>query len=179
VSKPALILSALFLAGCGAQRDVRVNAAPKTGTYAYSLPADLRAAYVRSDTGVRVCSEPSPDVALKSTAELGATLANKTPTTDQSAKLESSLLVEVVQLAGRNSRTLMAREVLYRICETSANLDLDPAATTQLWTMAIEYLQKYAELEIQAEITAQRKAEAAAKASEEEIQRLKLQRSPD
>jgi Tfp pilus assembly protein PilZ len=77
-----------------------------------------RGAYVFSDDGkTRVCAEPAPDAVYNFVNKLEAGV--KTEGVDTSAKGE--LTANALALAGRDRTVLVAREMLYRICEMNAN----------------------------------------------------------
>jgi len=116
-----------------------------------TMPADQRAIFVRpkpiestapepasepgkpqmpplKDGGPTVlCAEPVPDLALSSLSEISAKLAAAADTLGDAAKPSinaeylNKLNVTASELAGRNSTVLLTRDLLYRLCEMTAN----------------------------------------------------------
>lgn len=128
MTKSAIIGAiALLIAGCSLpQRRVELLELPAGGEV-LSYPADLRGAYVVNG---RTCAEPVPDVALASTSQLAGTLKLLSET-GQSAEATATadLAAKVAELSGRTSLVLLARDLMYRICE----LGLDQATSVELF----------------------------------------------
>lgn len=101
---------------------------PKAGVVvALSMPADLRATYVRTSADGRsyvFCAEPAPDVALSSIVKFEA--EGRAPgETNPSGKLVSGATTTSDELSGRSQTVLLARELLYRNCELLSNGVID------------------------------------------------------
>jgi len=122
------VLTLSGLAGCGLlpQKQARVDRDEK-GVTVVTYPAELRGAYViPKNQQVSVCSEPAPDVALSTVAEISGKLG---AVVDPSKKLEAEaaarVTTEAMALAGRTQLVLIAREMLYSLCTVSQNTNLD------------------------------------------------------
>ena len=99
--------------------------------------ATIRGAFlVPAEQKLRVCAEPMPDAALDQTLAVLFELAHKGKFTfgnkkklaiaiesDNSAKSSRTLTLKANELGGRNPTVLIARELLYRLCELTINVD--------------------------------------------------------
>lgn len=122
VSGISVLLSACAL---WPQKDVRVERLDD-GVAVVSYPAEMRGAYiVPKGKPDFVCSEPAPDVALKSVAELSGKLSTQVQgETKISAEAAAKVTTDAIQLAGRTQLVLVAREMLYSLCSVSRNNNL-------------------------------------------------------
>lgn len=124
----SIALSLFGLSGCGLlpQKQARVDRNDK-GVTVVTYPAELRGAYViPRDQKISVCSEPAPDVALSTVAEISGKLgAAVDPTKKLEAEAAAQVTTEAMALAGRTQLVLIAREMLYSLCTVSQNTDLD------------------------------------------------------
>lgn len=140
------IIHLCMLLGIAACSGPRVYDLPKGERIALAMPSDFRAIYYSHD-GRRFCAEPAPDTALDSVtkfvnratggrgfsdlpASSPAATGDEPPSQPSSSdtvggQLQTSLDLQrtTVQLAGRTQLVVLARELLYRACELSANAD--------------------------------------------------------
>lgn len=133
-----LLAIVALLAGCSLpQRRVELLEL-SGGGQVVSYPADLRGAYV---VGGRTCAEPVPDVALASNSDLTAALkllseTGQTAEATAAAKLAS----KVVELSGRTQLVLLARDVLFRVCEMGA----DEQTSVALFNRVVDMIERLA-----------------------------------
>jgi len=130
----ALVVSGLTGCGLFPQKQARVQR-DESGLTIVTYPAELRGAYVvPKGQQVSVCSEPAPDVALSTVAEISGKLA---ATVDPSKKLEAEaaakVTTEAMALAGRTQLVLIAREMLYSLCTVSQNTNLDKESVQAIY----------------------------------------------
>lgn len=104
-------------------------------------PASRRATYFADPQGnLRYCAEPMPDatsdqshtatvdLAQSGSAEVGKGGASIKGSTSNSSKIASDQKTTSKEMAGRSSAVLLARELMYRLCELSLNFKPgDPA----------------------------------------------------
>lgn len=133
---PRILLVAALLAGCALpQRRVEVLDLPNRDQV-ISYPADLRGAYV---TDGRTCAEPVPDVALASTSQLAGALKLLSETGQTAeATATADLAAKVAELSGRTSLVLLARDLMYRICE----LGLDQQTSVALFNRVADLVER-------------------------------------
>jgi hypothetical protein len=129
--------AAVLLSACSLfpQKDVRL-ASLKDGVTVVSYPAEMRGAYIIPRQGQdTICSEPAPDVALKSVAELSSKLtANVQGETKLDAEAAAKVTTEAIQLAGRTQLVLVARDMLYSLCSVSRNNDFTPEQVKDIYS---------------------------------------------
>ncbi len=127
---------ALLLAGCALpQRRVELLELPNGGQVV-SYPADLRGAYVVNG---RTCAEPVPDVALVSTEKLTGALKLLSETGQTiEASAQADLAAKVAELSGRTSLVLLARDLLFRLCE----MGVDQQASVALFNRVADLVER-------------------------------------
>jgi hypothetical protein len=152
-------IAALLVAGCALpQRSVEIFAL-SNGTEVVSYPADLRGAYA---VGSKVCAEPVPDVAMASTEKLtGAVKLLSATGQSIEANAAANLAASVAELTGRTQLVLLARDLLYRVCEAGLNNpDLDQAALFERVADLVEALGRAEENRAAADAATARRLEA-------------------
>lgn len=136
----ALLLTgiAVGLSACVATRPSTRNSrfnsefSPQIG-YA-ATHADTRLAYFKPTDGSGFCAEPMPDALREETFRLLADMKHKGSVTikardrvevsvgtDDQRRLELERAQLMREMAGRNDRVLVARELMYRLCELNLN----------------------------------------------------------
>lgn len=122
----ALIVFGLTACGLLPQKQARINR-DESGLTIVTYPAELRGAYViPQGQNVAVCSEPAPDVALSTVAEISGKLGVAVdPTRKLDAEAAAKVTSEAMALAGRTQLVLIAREMLYSLCTVSQNTNLE------------------------------------------------------
>jgi hypothetical protein len=143
------------LAGCGAfsrpAQDKTEIFVTKAGVDVVSYTGTLRGAYVLPPgSQARFCAEPAPDVSLDTLKEIAANLKATAETVGSVAKpaieggIESKITTKALELQGRTALVVLARDLLYRLCELSLNHPPDSeaykAAATQ-YTQVLEVIQ--------------------------------------
>lgn len=86
-------------------------------------------------SGIMLCAEPVPDVALEHT---NSVLAKVDIPESASAEVKAEFASSVVQLAGRTQTVLLLREAMYRLCEQSINGNIGADAVAELFKSILE-----------------------------------------
>ena len=160
----ALIVTVFFSFGCGTPQKFVVKKTMDVGeNTALTYPADLRGAYfLQVDNRMRYCAEPFPDVTMSSLNKMIADLTAKLKTGDDlTAKMVHELNVTAAELAGRTQLVLLARELLYRICELSINYPDDQAGlekATKLYGEVLNVLKDLGEADRAKAVTSEAEA---------------------
>jgi len=133
----------LLLAGCALPQRQATLLEVDASTQVVAYPADLRGAYLVTGAGVRMCAEPAPDIALASTEKLTGALTMLSETGQQlEASAAADLAAQVVTLAGRSSLVLLARDLLFRLCEAGGNNGLDQATYVALFSRVTDLVER-------------------------------------
>lgn len=149
----------LSLSGCaGFTSPARKHVLETDTAYWFDYDASRRGAFmIPSDDqnvkkNVKICAEPSPDVALQILDKFKLTVSiEKIPVSGQ-----ADISQQVIQLAGRGQSILFLREALYRLCEVSLNNQLTKEQILEMYKQVIEVSSKLAEAELtkaEAELT--------------------------
>jgi hypothetical protein len=114
---------------------VDLPGATGTGRALYA-PSDERATYFAAkDQPLRYCAEPMPDTASdrattttvegthKGAVEFGNDAVAVKVDSENSLKAGRELKITSKEMAGRNPTVLLAREMMYRLCEVGLNFD--------------------------------------------------------
>lgn len=120
------------VAGCGVfgrpAQDKTELYVTKGGVDIVSYTGTLRGAYVLPPgSQARFCAEPAPDVSLDTLKEIAATLKATAETVGNVAKpsieagIDSKITTKALELQGRTALVVLARDLLYRLCELSLN----------------------------------------------------------
>lgn len=136
-----LLLAALLLAACqnltppALKRGISVE----KGTW-FVYAADRRGATMvprdaSGNTGVILCAEPVPDIALENLSKIVAKV-----TTPQGVSGEGSAEFSsaVIELAGRTQNILFLREAMYRLCEQGMNGFLSREQVAESYVKVLE-----------------------------------------
>jgi hypothetical protein len=120
---------ALLVSACGTAQDTPSLITTSSGVDAIVHTSSLRSVLVHTDPKgrVRYCAEPAPDVALDTIREITAALKAKAdvlggvskPELDANATYK--LTATARELAGRSMSVVLARDLLFRLCELSIN----------------------------------------------------------
>lgn len=104
--------------------------------YWFDYDASRRGAVIVPTTAsIKMCSEPSPDVALTLISKLEASL-EKTGAGKAGGSAEFS--ASVVKLAERTQMVMFLREALYRLCEQSLNQQFTPSEVLTTYNKVID-----------------------------------------
>ena len=152
-----LALASLLLGGCANfTSPTQTNVLEQGKPYYMSTDASRRGAVVYPlSTGIKVCAEPSPDVAMNLVSKLDLKL-EKTGigTVDAGADVTAN----VVKLAERGQMVMFLRESLYRLCEVSLNQQLTSEQVLQTYNAALKLATDLAKIEQTKAETANAKA---------------------
>jgi hypothetical protein len=136
-----VVFVSLALSGCGSSglfgEDSSATVLDRDGLDVVLDRSDKQA-YVFKDTDgtERFCRSPAPDFAV--TASEGVSLGVSGRGVGEDAS-EGAL-----GLGGRNPEVLVARELLYRACELSLNLNADPKTTRAIYTQFLNAIKDIA-----------------------------------
>lgn len=139
----ALLLPLALLGGCAGQGLLQSQPATEVinrqGVDALSQPPGRRTTYFKDHGSIeRFCRDANPDFAT--TASEGVTLGIM-PTGRGVANDEAR---GALALGGRNPEVLIARELLYRACELTLNINADSALTLQIYERFLQSIEKIA-----------------------------------
>lgn len=118
------------LEGCVAGQRAKPVVIERDGVTSISTSAELQTAYVKNRMhSERFCAGPGTDAVSTAVSglSLGVTGAGTGEEVGESSKRGA------MALGGRNPEVLLARELLYRACELSMNLNADQALTMQIY----------------------------------------------
>lgn len=82
---------------------------------------------------IRLCAEPSPDVALARSQEILAKVSYQ----NMPAELQVTMAEQIVALGKRTETVMFLRESLFRLCELSQNGDLNNGDLKELYEKVI------------------------------------------
>lgn len=126
---------ALALTGCAA-----ISPPPegklfeRAGVSMVVAPANSRETYFSDPKSQeRHCRAPSPDVSITASEGFSVSGALPTPTGGKDAGVSDAATQGALSLGGRNPAVLITRELMYRACELSNNLNLSAAETLKLY----------------------------------------------
>jgi len=118
----------LLLCGCSAANLGTQQFSPSPGFQAVLHDDNLQGSYFRTGRSTTVvCLLPDPDVAQSRSDGFSFALAG-----GESAGVDDA--TRAAALGGRNPEVLVARELMYRACELSSNLDADYEQTRSIYT---------------------------------------------
>lgn len=87
----------------------------------------------------RICKTPSPDVLAGDTQSDGMSLAGLLPSASSgNSSLTESQGFSSTTLGGRTPSVLITRDVLYRICEMTSNLQMNSEDTVKAYFSALD-----------------------------------------
>ncbi len=134
--------AALMLTACVADEeriDLSAHAYKGEGLTVVSNHPDVLNTYIkRPGSGHRYCLKPDPDVAVDYTSSFGlGGGANAV-----SGKFSADDGAGDKALGGRSQNVLMAREMLYRACELSLNVNADKNETIAIYEKTLRSLER-------------------------------------
>lgn len=140
----ALASTVLFLSGCAGPQSLLYTAPPtevidRQGVDALSQPAGRRTTYFKDHGSIeRFCRDTSPDFAITASEgiSLGVGPVGRGVANDESRG--------AMGLGGRNPEVLVARELLYRACELSLNINADPKLTLHIYERFLKTIERLA-----------------------------------
>jgi len=131
----------LLISGCGALKPPPEGKLfERGGVSMVVIPGGSRETYFSDPSSLeRHCRAPSPDVSL--TASEGVALNVPSPT-GKGVGLNEDASTGALGLGGRSPAVLISRELLYRACELSNNLNLPPDQALKLFRDAMDVIIK-------------------------------------
>jgi len=137
--------------GGATQEEAKLVTTRQAGAEVLTYPGSLRGAYLfKPGSSAKFCAEPPPDVALNTLKDISANLkaaaqasaaAGAAPQGSIDTGVSSKVTTDVVQLAGRTQLILLARELLYRICELSAQGErFDSGAAQRMYSDVLKLI---------------------------------------
>lgn len=108
-----VIVCSIFISGC-----VYFDTYDNNNFFAGDSTAEERVIWLKKDKLARVCSEPSPDVAVSTLLKV---YAEANDGTGRNAKIGTELASAIVRLGDRSIGVQMLRDWTYRMCEAWAN----------------------------------------------------------
>jgi len=151
-----LAISMLVLGGCNVLGGtVKKNTLDEAGITVLSYNADTRGAFFAHKDNIKFCAEPAPDIALNRSVKAAGEISGNIKGVDAAAKANAELASQVVELAGRNSTVVLARELLYRTCEQAAAGHLEPEDVLANYNKVVDLIRVLAEAD---KISAEAKA---------------------
>lgn len=131
----------LMLSGCGAIKPPPEGKLfERGGVSMIVIPGGSRETYFSDPSSLeRHCRAPSPDVSL--TASEGVALNVPSPA-GKGVGLNEDASTGALGLGGRSPAVLISRELLYRACELSNNLNLPPDQALKLFRDAMDVIVK-------------------------------------
>jgi hypothetical protein len=138
----ALVMVLLGTSGCGSLLNGKYTGQlfDRAGIDVVLSPSDYQEIIIK-DAGSkeRSCLAPGPDVSVSGSAGLNLGIgAPAAPKETIGADVSRGAL----GLGGRNPEVLIARELMFRACELSLNLNADEATTLRIYTRFIEAIEK-------------------------------------
>ncbi|UZD97925.1 hypothetical protein LOY64_13340 [Pseudomonas corrugata] len=168
MKKLSLVLALVSLAGCANfTSPARKSSVDITEGVWFDYDGSRRGAIlIPSTTKVRICSEPSPDVALNLVSKLSGTIKkSEVGEATGNAEFNSS----VVKLAERTQMIMFLRESLYRLCEQSLARDYTNAEVLAAYNRTIDTAVEIIKLDRAKADTEKAKAEAVSQAIQQGV----------
>ena len=165
-----IVVFALTISGCATFSAPSSSKELKPSqSYWMSYDASRRGSIiVASDSKVKTCAEPAPDVAMSFVNALKGDF--KLPGGTAATGVDATLNATAMALAGRDDVVLLAREALFRICEASINGTIQPSDVKPLFEDVFKQVEAIAVAQAN-----KAKSDAAAEKSKTEQLRLQLQ----
>lgn len=130
------IVTAGLLSGCSTSAKLQ-HSHSLVDSRLISMPADQIAAFTKQHaSSARVCVQTDVDLGKAHSQGFGASYGNV-------GVHESGNTAEAV-LGGRSAAVLITRELLYRACELSLNLNMDTQSTLDFYLKALEVVKAIA-----------------------------------
>lgn len=145
IAKLALVMVLLGTSGCGSLGSLlngkyTGQLVDRAGIDIVLSPSDYQEILIK-DAGSkeRACLAPGPDFSV--TASGGVNLSTGAPTGPKEA-IGAEVSRGALGLGGRNPEVLIARELMFRACELSLNLNADEATTLHIYMRFLEAIEK-------------------------------------
>jgi len=136
---PIFILVALLLTGCASVLPKKGIIFERQGVSTLLVAPEMREIYFNDQSSSeRHCQAPGPDASIESSSGIsfGASVAGNSDTlSDKSGQAG-------LAFGGRNPAVLIARELMYRACELSSNLNADQKTTLFIYERFLQSIEK-------------------------------------
>lgn len=130
MKKLILILSSLiFLSSCTGYNTRAKLITINDDVNIVDYDASRRGAYIKKNNTIKICAEPSPDIAVA--------IANQFKFVKDDASLTLRLAESIDKIANRSNELELMREAMYRVCELSTNYTIDAAQAISLFEKII------------------------------------------
>lgn len=133
-------LGLFLLCGCAGFGTTKIDVVDSNKKQLVFIDANRRALITSGgDSSVKICAEPSPDVAANIKDILAATANLKSPATntEASANVNHEANLAIAQLINRSQGLQNFRDALYRACEARLNGFIDNKQFVLLYNNAI------------------------------------------
>jgi len=132
----------LFLSGCG-MLSSHANKTTLVDRQGIDVVMDHNTGvgFIITDPSVkeRICKTPNPDVLAGETKSEGMSIAGLMPSASSGTNsLTESQGFSATTLGGRTPSVLITRDILYRICEMTSNLQLNSEDTVKAYLSALD-----------------------------------------
>lgn len=139
----APLAAGFLLSGCGVgslfDSQPAAQVFDRDGVDVVSEPTDRRATFFKDIKSTeRFCRTPGPDYAV--TASEGVSLGIGLPT-GGAKQVGEDAGQGALSLGGRNPEVLLAREMLYRACELSLNINADGPTTQKIYARFLKAIE--------------------------------------
>ncbi len=118
----------------------------RDGIDAILAASDRRVMIIKDHASTeRVCLAPGPDYSVTSSRGVDVGMGGGLPVgPKQTEHFGGDVSRGALSLGGRNPGVLIARELMYRACELSMNLNADAATTIKIYIRSLEPIEKIA-----------------------------------
>lgn len=143
LARVTLILFSTLLSGCSELYEPRPQRLELQERTVFSQTSSVRNTYV-FDKGrrYRFCAEPSPDAGFTQQEAFGISVAIIGSGSEKGSEEESSGEIE---FTGRVPHVLLARELLFRLCEFNVNHELSTQTAVDLYRKNLDIIQSVSE----------------------------------
>ena len=119
----------------------------RAGIDAILAASDRQALIMKDPTSKeRMCLAPGPDYSVTASRGVNVGMGVGLPVGPKTQEnLGGDVSRGALSLGGRNPEVLLARELMYRACELSLNLNADQATTLWIYTRFLESIEKIAQ----------------------------------
>jgi len=140
--KIGVLTVSLFLSGCGMFSSY-ANKTTLVDRQGIDVVMDHNTGvgFIITDPSVkeRICKTPNPDVLAGETKSEGMSIAGLMPSASSGTNsLTESQGFSATTLGGRTPSVLITRDILYRICEMTSNLQLNSEDTVKAYLSALD-----------------------------------------
>jgi len=134
---------ALLVSGCVTSPGSNVNdLKERKGVSALLIPAEYREVYFKDiHTKERYCRSPGPDFSVQSSDGTSVGVSSPVPSIGEE-KVGFGSGQSAFGLGGRSADVLLTRELMFRACELTSNIDADKETTIAVYKRFLETVEK-------------------------------------